>query len=361
MTRWKKQTTLLLALSVMLGSMLGGTAVGAKGPKEKDEVRSEQASEAETKKSENEVELKADSEADTQLETGAESTEAEEADKPASEEADEETGSVKKDKAKGLERALERVQGTPAQAVIEGLLAGRATKEDVENAEELVEELEQAGDTEAAVETQEKIVQFAPKDINAVKKLAKLLEKQGEDGLKAFVNGKRPAFDAQPFIENERTMVPFRAMAEALEAEVSFDAATGTVSVVRGDTTVELVLGSSTALINGVEHKLDVAAQSIHNRTFIPARFLAEAFGAEVSYDPETKSIIIIESEPATTTEEAALAADSTTTDAATDASSTEASAGTTSDPSTTEATTDSSTTSPSTSTDTTDSTVTAP
>jgi phosphoglycolate phosphatase-like HAD superfamily hydrolase len=309
MTLWKKQLVAIVTMSMLFSSAMG-VAAYAKGKPGQDQVwidNEDDEDEEDDDEAEDEEEFEDEEASVTESVYG-------------DDDSDDDEGKGKgkgknkgKNKGKGLERALEKVKGTPAEAVIQDLLTGNVTEDDLEAIEDLVEDLEELGDEEAALETQEKVVQLSPKDLKAVKKLAKLLDKLGEDGLKAFVNGKRPNFDVQPFVENGRTLVPFRAMAEALEAEVSFDAATRTVTVKRGDTMVQLQLGSSVAWINGVEYPLDVPAQTVQNRTVIPMRFLAEAFGAEVTFDPETQSIIVIESE---TTD--AAATDTTATDTTT-------------------------------------------
>jgi hypothetical protein len=196
-----------------------------------------------------------------------------------------------KGKTHGLLEAWMNVQGKPAAEQIRALLEARGV-----TAEQLALELEAEGEIEAAVAAQEEAVEVSKADVKLVKKLAKLLVKAGKTEMKAFVNGKQPEFDVAPFVKDGRTLVPFRAIAASLKAEVSYDSATRTVTVVRGDVTVSLTLGSDTAYVNGAAVKLDVAAESVEGRTVIPLRFLSEAFGAEVEFDAETQSVIITES-----------------------------------------------------------------
>jgi len=195
----------------------------------------------------------------------------------------------------GLENALKNLTGKPSEQVILNILKDRTI-----NAAELALALEAKGEIEAAVVAQEEAAEANPLDTKLVKKLAKLMIKAGDKGVKAFVNGKQPEFDVKPFVKDGRTLVPFRAIAASLKAEVSYDAATQTVTVVRGDVTVKLTLGSDTAYINDVAVKLDVAAESVSGRTVIPLRFLAEAFDANVEFDAETQSVIITEKTEAT-------------------------------------------------------------
>ncbi|WP_028987354.1 copper amine oxidase N-terminal domain-containing protein [Thermicanus aegyptius] len=119
--------------------------------------------------------------------------------------------------------------------------------------------------------------------------------------MKAFVNGVQPAFEVPPIIKDGRTLVPFRAIAEALGADVKWDAETRTVTVSKGDKTVQLPIGSNVALVNGQEISLDVPASIIQGRTLVPARFLANALGAKVDWVP-VGQIVVINASPDTTT-----------------------------------------------------------
>lgn len=106
------------------------------------------------------------------------------------------------------------------------------------------------------------------------------------------VNGQLINSDVAPVVINGRTMVPVRAIAEALGLSVSFDDATQTVTAQKEVTTVKLVIDGK-ANKNGQEIPLDVPAQIINGRTVAPVRFIAEAFGASVSWDEATRTVSI--------------------------------------------------------------------
>ncbi len=95
----------------------------------------------------------------------------------------------------------------------------------------------------------------------------------------------------KPFVVNGRTLVPVRFISENLGAKVDWDARTSTVSVSYNEKIVKLVIGSNKILINDKEEKLDVPAQTVNGRTFIPLRALTEALGKKVFYD---RKLIII-------------------------------------------------------------------
>ena len=97
------------------------------------------------------------------------------------------------------------------------------------------------------------------------------------------INDKKATIDAAPIVQNDRTYVPFRALAEAFGAEVAYDEATQAVTAELNGTTVVMTIGSATYTINGVEKTMDVAPFINGSRTMIPVRFAAEAFGITVT------------------------------------------------------------------------------
>ncbi len=104
-----------------------------------------------------------------------------------------------------------------------------------------------------------------------------------EDGI--IFNGKPIKFDSPPFVDGGRTLIPIRAITESLGAEVSWDDETQTVTIVKDDTTIELIIGSNTALVNGEEVELDTKADIVNARTYVPVRFISEVLGADVNWD----------------------------------------------------------------------------
>ena len=88
-------------------------------------------------------------------------------------------------------------------------------------------------------------------------------------------------------------MVPLRGIFEALGATVKFDVLTRSITAVRGETTVLLRLGESVGHVNQTPVPLSVPAQSVGGTTRVPLRFIAEAFGASVKWDPATKLVSI--------------------------------------------------------------------
>lgn len=107
------------------------------------------------------------------------------------------------------------------------------------------------------------------------------------------VNGTLCSFDQMPVLLNERVIVPMRGLFEMLGANVSWDPLKSEVSGELDGVTVRLKVGFYDAYVNGQHYKLDVPSQIVNGRTLIPVRFVAEAFGAEVIWDEETKTVHI--------------------------------------------------------------------
>lgn len=77
--------------------------------------------------------------------------------------------------------------------------------------------------------------------------------------IRVTVNGAFLATDVAPTIQNGRTLVPMRAIFEALGAAVHWDEATSTIRAYRREDAIILQLGSRTAWVNGPSRQLDVA------------------------------------------------------------------------------------------------------
>ncbi len=110
--------------------------------------------------------------------------------------------------------------------------------------------------------------------------------------IKVLFNNKYLSFDVPPFIENSRTMVPLRAIFEALGAEVKWDGDTKTVTAKKNGTEIKLVIDGA-AYKNGELMELDTPAKIINNRTVVPLRFVAESFECQVTWDGDTRTVII--------------------------------------------------------------------
>ena len=112
--------------------------------------------------------------------------------------------------------------------------------------------------------------------------------------IRVYLNGKSISFDQSPIIQDGRTLVPLRAIFEALGADVNWNGATKTIISVKDDTQITMKINEKKLVKNGESIVLDVPAQLVNGRTMVPARAVAEAFDCTVEWDGNTKTIQIM-------------------------------------------------------------------
>ncbi len=119
------------------------------------------------------------------------------------------------------------------------------------------------------------------------------------DELNYEVDGAEEDMDVEPFIEEGRTFVPVRPIAEAFAAEASYgpeDAKVEWVTLEREDVEINIKIGETEMEVfrndaaEAITMEEEETARIVEGRTFLPFRAIAEAFGAEVDYeqDPDT-------------------------------------------------------------------------
>lgn len=115
------------------------------------------------------------------------------------------------------------------------------------------------------------------------------------------LDGTPVSFDVPPSIVDGRTLVPMRAIFEALGATIRWDGATQTVTAFHAERqiTISLTLGAMEAEVNGGLVPLEVPARIIEGRTMVPLRFITEALGGKISWDAATETISIDTTPPA--------------------------------------------------------------
>ncbi len=116
------------------------------------------------------------------------------------------------------------------------------------------------------------------------------------DNPKFEVNGKKNNIDNEgtvPLIRGGRTLVPIRAIAEAMGGTVGWDAENRAVTVTVGEQNIRMVVYMPFARVNGEAKVLDVPSEIIGGRTMVPIRFVAENLNAEVSWDDKERCITI--------------------------------------------------------------------
>lgn len=113
------------------------------------------------------------------------------------------------------------------------------------------------------------------------------------DEVNVTVNGQPVVFDVAPYIMQDRTMVPMRAVFEALGADVQWDEASQTITVKTENDTIVLHIGSTTFYRNDQEKNSDVAPVILDESTMVPLRAVSEALDATVNWNEETQTVVI--------------------------------------------------------------------
>lgn len=105
------------------------------------------------------------------------------------------------------------------------------------------------------------------------------------------LNGRKIEFDQLPVITGGRTMVPVRAIFEALGAKVSWDAAARRMTAEDYDITVSLTVDSDVTSVNNESVSLEIPVQIINGRLMAPVRFISDCFGATVNWVAEMQRV----------------------------------------------------------------------
>lgn len=123
-----------------------------------------------------------------------------------------------------------------------------------------------------------------------------------ESGISVQLDGQNLTFtDAVPQVKDQRTFLPFRAVFEAMGADVDNEGST--ITAVRGDKTLTMTIGSTEATVaeNGVTTSIamDVApyVDASTWRTYVPVRFAAQAFDCAVGWDQAAQTAVIVDTE----------------------------------------------------------------
>ena len=160
-----------------------------------------------------------------------------------------------------------------------------------------------AGGSDDPLVTKSWVDTYVNKTFAALENRVSALEAQLDSGVgrvelwlgktEALVNGVSRTMDVPLQSANGRTMVPLRFVGEALGATVDWNNTTKTVTYVRAARVVKLVMGESTATVNGEVKALDTPPMIQSQRFLVPVRFVSEALGANVNWDNTAKKVTI--------------------------------------------------------------------
>lgn len=100
-------------------------------------------------------------------------------------------------------------------------------------------------------------------------------------------------FDTKPYIKDGRTYLPVRFVAENLGASVEWNAETHTAILRSEEATVQMTEGSDNIKINGSLFLMGAVPEIQNNRLMCPIRFVAEALGSKVGWNPVSRTVTL--------------------------------------------------------------------
>jgi len=116
------------------------------------------------------------------------------------------------------------------------------------------------------------------------------------DSLNVTVNGREAAIDklgSAPYFQDGAAMLPLKATYEILGGSIELDSNTGYISAVFLDTSLKVKAGETGAEIGGAFTALSVAPVAKNGATYVHARPIADALGAEIIWDGDALTITL--------------------------------------------------------------------
>jgi len=131
-----------------------------------------------------------------------------------------------------------------------------------------------------------------------------------EEDISVTLNGAAISFDRQPVMQNDRVLVPLRAVFEALGADVYWAEEPQIAGIIKNDIKVLAMVGENDMVkctcknfeefmmamfdeTNIEEIYSDVVMQIIDDAVYIPVRIISEALGVSVDWDDDTSTVIL--------------------------------------------------------------------
>ncbi len=128
----------------------------------------------------------------------------------------------------------------------------------------------------------------------AYSQLGQIIQQQGNNNVNVFNNGSQINFDVQPTIINGRTMIPVRAVANALGiSDNGISYSNGTVTINNGSSQIVFNNNAQQASLNGTSYSLDVPAQIVNGRMMVPLRAISQMFNKNVQWYPNGRIVSI--------------------------------------------------------------------
>ena len=113
--------------------------------------------------------------------------------------------------------------------------------------------------------------------------------------IRVYVDGVQMSFpDQKPIVNpDSRTLVPVRFVSQALGAEVDWQPAANTVAIKHNGKAINLIIGQKNASVGGNIVALDAAASLLGSRAMVPLRFVSECLEAKVEWNGTERAVYI--------------------------------------------------------------------
>lgn len=107
------------------------------------------------------------------------------------------------------------------------------------------------------------------------------------------VDGKKQTLDVAPLIKDGTTYVPIKYVLDAFGGQAAWNAKAKKITVTRGTTVLELTVGKKEYMLNGAVKQSAVTPIIANNRTLVPLRLVSEQLGINVNWEKKTKTITL--------------------------------------------------------------------
>lgn len=114
-----------------------------------------------------------------------------------------------------------------------------------------------------------------------------------KSSIDVIIKGKHLNMDVDPILRENRTYIPIRHFAEALDFKVEWIESQRTAKLTNSKTTILIPVGMEEVYLNGTKLILDEKSFIDEERTFIPLRAVAEILSQNVNWDQKNKIAIV--------------------------------------------------------------------
>lgn len=115
------------------------------------------------------------------------------------------------------------------------------------------------------------------------------------DDISVMLNDVELEFDVPPQLINDRVLVPMRKIFETMGAVVEWEEVTETVTATKDDIVIIMQIDNNIISVSENEIILDVPPQLVNDRTLVPVRAVAEGLNADVDWVETTQTVLITE------------------------------------------------------------------